>query len=106
VQVRHDDVLHGVGLDVERREPAGNRLEQLPAALAGHAVVEPGVHHERPAGTGDHPDEVGERLQDVVRVAAEEILRRPPVVVRVPDGIDLVDVVSQTAGLASRDPAR
>ena len=74
-------------------EPFGHGPRDLPAALGRHRGIEPRVEHPGPAGALDHPDEVGERLQDVVRIAQDVVLVGLAVVVRVAHRIDLVDVL-------------
>jgi 3-hydroxyisobutyrate dehydrogenase-like beta-hydroxyacid dehydrogenase len=57
----------------------------------------------------DRPDEVIERLGRFMRVAADIVLRRRPLVMRVFDGIDLVDVVVRhgfSSGFPSVSPRR
>ena len=41
----------------------------------------------------DDPDEIGERLEDVVRIAADVVFVSRPIVMSVPDGVDLVNLV-------------
>jgi hypothetical protein len=49
----------------------------------------------------DGPDVIIERLQHVVRIAADIILRRGPRVMAVADGVDFVDVVAHGGVLNS-----
>src|SRR5690606_754946 len=76
VEVRDDHVFDRVGTYAERIQSFGDRLDDGAATGGGHRLVEPGVHEEGPARAHDRPDEVVERLQDVVRVAVEEVLGR------------------------------
>ena len=77
-----------------RLQTFGHRLDRsCGRACAAIGCVEPGVHHERAVRPDDGPDEIGERLKDVVRVAEQEVLGRLPVVVRIPHRINLVNVV-------------
>ena len=48
-----------------------------------------------PEAPDDRPNEIIERLQHVVRIAADEVFRRAPRVMRVADGVDFVQVVVQ-----------
>ena len=99
MQMADDDVLDLVGVDADRLEPLADRLEQGAAALLGHGGVEAGVDDEGAGGPDDRPDVIVERLQDVVRIAADVVLRRAPVVMAVADGIDFVDVVAHDCSL-------
>ena len=92
VQVRDDDVPNLVRLHANRLQPLGDRPDNRASALFRHRLVETGVHHERAVRAADHPDEIRERLEDVVRIAEQKVFRRLPVVVRVTDGENLVNV--------------
>ena len=74
--------------------PSAIGLTIVRPRLLRHRLVETGVHDERPVRPDDGPDEVRERLKDVVRVAEQKVLGRLPVVVRVAHREDLVNVVS------------
>ena len=93
VQVADHHVGDAVGRDADRRQPLAHRPRDAPAALGGHGGIEAGVEHPGLAGALDHPDEVGQRLEDVVRVAEDVVLVGLAVVVRVAHRIDLVDVL-------------
>ncbi len=73
--------------------PSDDRLDDRASALGRHRGIEPGVEDEGAVRTLDHPDEVGERLVGVVRIAADVVLVSRPIVMTVADRVDLVDVV-------------
>ena len=93
VEVRDDDVLDAVRRDTERCQSFTHRPDDLPAALFGHRVVEAGIDDKRAGRPDDRPDEVGERLDDVVRVAKQVVLGGVTVVMCVAERVDFVDVV-------------
>src|SRR5207302_699207 len=66
----------------------------LAPALFCHRLVEAGVEDQRAALADHRPDEIVERHRPVMRIAAIKIVARPPVVMRVFDRINLVDVVA------------
>src|SRR5215469_6293151 len=67
------DDIDRVGGDAECREPVAYRLDHLALAFFAHGFVKAGVDHDRTRGPDDCPDEEIERLQDIVRVAVDEI---------------------------------
>ena len=94
VQVRDDDVLHLVGGDVQRLEAFDDWTQQRPTPLGRHVGAEAGVDDEGAVRPDDGPDEIGERLDDVVQIAAQEVLGGRAIVVRVADRVDLVLAVT------------
>ncbi len=90
VQVRDHHVLHLRRVHAEQPQPLGRAAQVVPRALERHGFREAGVHHHFAAFAADQPHEVVERHRPVVRIAADEILRRAPRMVRVLDGVDLV----------------
>ena len=94
VHVSDDHILHGAGIDAEGCQAVRHGLHDLPAALAGGLRAEPGVDQDRPAAALDHPHVVVERHRHVVLVAADEVVPRAPVEVRVADGRDFPEVVA------------
>ena len=94
MHVGDDDVLDPAGVEADGLQPLVDRLEQRASAFPRHRRVESGVDHEMSPRADDGPDEIRERLEDVVRIAAEKILGGSPVMVPVPDGIDLMDVAT------------
>jgi hypothetical protein len=93
MQVADDDGLDRVGGDAERRKSVPHRLDHLALPLFAHGFVEAGVDHDRPGGPDDRPDEEIERLQDVVRVAVDEIRGRTARMMTVANGVNFVNVV-------------
>ncbi len=75
VQVRHDDVGHILRLHANGGQRLAHRLHDLTATLVGHGVIKTRVHHKCSVWTSDQPHVVRERLQDVVRIAEDEVLR-------------------------------
>ena len=72
-------------------QPFGDRLDDDAAPFGGHRRIEAGVHDEGAVRAFDHPDEIGQRLVDVVRIAADVVFVRRPIVMAVPDGVDFVN---------------
>src|SRR5262245_13151323 len=96
VIVMHMADDHGLdrgGIDADRLQSVADRLDQLALALLAHRGVEAGVEDDSLRRPDDRPDIEIERLQHVVGIAADEVLRRLAIVVSVADRIDLVDVV-------------
>src|SRR5205085_785629 len=94
VHVADDDVLDLVGLDAEALQRLADRRDDGAAALRSDRLVEAGVDDEGALVVADHPDEVVERLQHVVRIAADVVLRGLALMLRVADGENLPDVVA------------
>src|SRR5947209_610587 len=92
MQMRDDDVGDAVGPNAECVESLVDWLDDRAASLLGHRSIESGVDHEGAVCADDGPDVVGERLQDVVGIAAEKIFRRLPIVMRIAHRIQFVDV--------------
>jgi hypothetical protein len=92
VQVADDRVLHLLGIDADRGQSFSNGPDDDAATLGGHGVIEAGVHHKCAVRTANHPDEIRQRLEDVVWIAADVVLVGLPVMMRVADGIHLVQI--------------
>ena len=86
-------VLIEFGGDAERFEPVAHRLDHFALAFFAHGFVEAGVHHDDPGRPDDRPDKEIERLQDIVRVAVDEISERTARVMTVANGVNFVNVV-------------
>jgi hypothetical protein len=80
--------------DSKREQAVAHRLYDLALAAPAHRLVEAGIDDDRARRPHDGPHEEVERLQHVVRIAADEVLRRPARVMAVADGVNLVDVVA------------
>ncbi len=95
VQVTDDDIGDCVRRNAKRRKPFAHRLDDLTLAAAGHRLVEAGIDDDGAGPPDDRPDEIIERLQDIVRIAADEVFARSPRVMRVADRVDFVRVLVQ-----------
>jgi len=93
MHVADDDGLDRVSGDAERREPIARRLDHFALAFFAHRFVEAGIDDDRTRRPDDRPHEEIERLQDIVRVAVDEIRGRAARMMTVADGVDLVNVV-------------
>src|ERR1043166_9190615 len=89
-----DDVLHALGRDAERLEPFARRLDDVALALLRHRLVEAGVDHESAVRPRDRPDVKIDRLLNVVRIAADVVLRGTAFVTPVLDGVDFMHVAA------------
>ena len=92
VQVADDDVLHLIWINTNRCQAFGDRFDDDATAFGCHRMVEPRVHDEGAVRAADHPDEIGQRLENVVRIAADVVLLRLPIVMSITDGEDLVEI--------------
>ena len=81
------------------RSASVGQPDVIAPALRRHRGGKAGVDHDLAPGAADQPDEVVERHRPVVRIAADEVLRLAPRVVRV---LERVDLVASLDG----DPAR
>src|SRR5262249_10254151 len=109
VQVRNDDILDSLRIDPNRLQAFADRIGDQALALLRHGLVETSIHDKGAARADDRPDKVIERLQHIVRVAADEILRRFAIVVAVADRVDIVNVIghwSYPGSGSSRAPRR
>src|SRR5262249_13905104 len=93
VQVCDDNVFDPLRVDLNRLQPFSDRIRDLALALLRHSLVEASVDDKGAMCADDRPDNVIEGLWDIVRTAANEILRRFTVVVTVTIGVDFVNVV-------------
>src|SRR5262249_23670019 len=75
-------------------QPVAHRLEHLALAFSAHGRIEAGVENDRTGWPNDRPNIEVERLQHVVRVAADEVFCRFAIVMPVADGIDFMRVVA------------
>jgi hypothetical protein len=73
MHVADDDGFDRFGGDAERLQPIAHRFDHVTLAFFAHRLVEAGVHDDRTGGPDDRPDEEIERLQDVMRVAIDEL---------------------------------
>ena len=62
-------------VDADRLQSVTQRLEQLPLAAVGHRLVKAGVEQDGARRTDHRPYEVVERLQHVMRIAADVVFR-------------------------------
>src|SRR5581483_2551123 len=81
-------------IDAETLQSFADRRDDGAAALVADRLVEAGVDDVGALVVADHPDEIVERLEDVVRIAADVVLRRLTLVLGVADREHLVDVVA------------
>jgi hypothetical protein len=93
VQVRDDDVLDRLWVDPDRLQPLTDRIRDQALALLRHGLVEASIDDKGTVRADDRPDKVIERLQHIVRVAADEILRRFAIVVPIADRVDIMNVI-------------
>jgi hypothetical protein len=77
MHVADDDGFDGFGGDAERLQTVAHRLDHFTLAFFAHRLVETGVDYDHAGRTDDHLDKEIERLQDVVRIAIDEIGWRP-----------------------------
>jgi hypothetical protein len=101
VQMADDDGFHAGGVDADGRKTFRHRLDRLAAAARADHFVKPGIDQNGARLADNRPHEVVERHLDVVRVAAEKILRRLAWMVAVANGIDLVEIAHVTSPMTS-----
>ena len=109
MHVADDDRLHLRWLDADRFQPFPYWLDHLALAFSAHRRIEAGVDNDRTGRADNRPNIEVERLQHVVRVAADEVLRRFAIVVPVSNGIDLMRVVAHSfspSGISRKSYAR
>src|SRR5262245_16670492 len=92
VEVRHDYVFDGVTLNSNSFEPLTDRPDQGPLAFLPHPFVKSRIDDIGSFFADNCPDVVVERLQYVMRIAANIIFSRLAIVVSVMNGIDFVNV--------------
>jgi hypothetical protein len=92
MEMADDDVLDGLRCNADGLQPFADRLEQRSPALFGDVRIKAGVDEESAGPPNDRPHEIIERLQDIVRVADDEIVRRSPLVTpsRLPNSCGLL----------------
>src|SRR6516164_7772809 len=76
MEVADNDACHLLRRDAKRGQSVAHRLDQFALAAAAHSLIEAGIDKDRSRWPDDCPDIEVEWLQHVVRVAADEILRR------------------------------
>jgi hypothetical protein len=107
VEVCDDNVLNPLWVDLDSFQPLSDRIRDLALSLLRHDLVEASVNDEGAVRADDRPDKVIEGLWDIVRIAADEILRRFAVMVTVTNGVDVVHVVGHgLTRTSSRVPRR
>src|SRR6516225_4602488 len=94
VHVSDQDVFYLGWIDADRRQSFARRPEEFaPAACAG-GPIEAGIDDDG-AAIGNHgPHKIVERHRAIVRIAADEILTRAPVVMRITYRVYLPDPVA------------
>ena len=75
VQMAYDHVADLVGSNVDGLEPLGDRIEHFALALLSRRRIETGIDDEGSPRPDDGPDEIVKRLEHVVGVAADKIVR-------------------------------
>ncbi len=90
VHVGDDDVLDPIRLDPDCPQSLGRRIDHLTPALCRGFAAKAGVDHECPAVADNRPHVEIDRHRPVVRIAADEVRARAPVVAAIADGVDLV----------------
>src|SRR5262245_37087720 len=85
-----DDGLDRGRVDADCREPLRDRLYGLTPAPGADRLVEAGVDQDGAARADDRPYEIIERHLDIVRIAAQKILRGLARMMAVADGVDFV----------------
>ena len=93
VEVSDNHIRDRLRRDAERGETVAHRPDDLALPAAADRFVEAGIDDDRAGRPDDRPDEEIKRLQHVVRIAADEVLRRPPRVLPVADRVNLVHVL-------------
>ena len=94
VQMADNDARHRIRRDAERGKAGAERLGDLALAAAAHRLVEAGIDNDRAGRADDRPDEEIQRLQHIVRIAADEVLRRAARMMPIADRINLVHVLA------------
>src|SRR5260370_11596127 len=90
MHVRDDHVGHLRRVDADRPQALGRRPQRLAPAPARALRIEAGIDHIGLSGADDRPDVIVERHRAVVRVAADEIRAREPLVPAIADRENLV----------------
>ena len=99
VKMTDNDARHRIRRDAERGKTVSDRLGDLALAAAAHRLVEAGIDNDRAGRADDRPDEEIQRLQHIVRIAADEVLRRATRMMPIADGINLVHVLAHASVL-------
>ena len=104
MQMGDDDVLDPRGIDAQRLDPRRRRPQQLAAAQPRLRLAEAGIDDEDAVRALRHPDEIVERRSPLMRVAADEVLRRAALgKMRVADG-EKVEGLDRGAHALARAP--
>src|SRR6188474_2753991 len=74
MQMREDDILDRIHIDVERAERLHRTAQECPFPLPRYFRVEASVDDERTPSSFRHPHEIVHRHRAVVRIAADEML--------------------------------
>ena len=82
------------GSTPSRFSPSPTGVMTVRPRLRADRLIEAGVDHEGALVVPDHPDEIVERLQHVVRIAADVVLRGLALMLGVADREDFPDVVA------------
>src|SRR5260221_4000491 len=90
VQVGDHHVFYLRGVDLEQPQGIRRTAQVLASALARHGRRETGVDHDLATLAAHQPHEIVERHGPVVRIAADEVFRGAPRVVRILERVDLV----------------
>ena len=94
VHVADDDGRYLCGVDADRFQSFADRLDHFALTLLAHGRVEAGIEDDGAGASDNGPNVEVERLQHVVGVAADEVLRCLAIMMPIADGIDFVDVVA------------
>src|SRR5215216_6655083 len=90
MQMREDDILDRIRIDVECAERLHRATQECPFPLLRYLRVEAGVDDESTPSSFCHPHEVVHRHRAVVRIAADEMLAPPRLAGGVADGKEFV----------------
>jgi hypothetical protein len=74
MEVRQDDVFNRCRIEPERLDRPRHRRRHRAPTFFRHRRVESRVDEERARRADDEPHEIGQRLQDVVRIPEQEVL--------------------------------
>ena len=97
VHVADDDGRDLIRIDADLLQAFAHRLDQLALALLAHGRVKAGVENDRAGRPDDRPNIEVERLQHVVRIAADEVFRGLAIMMSVADGVNFVGVVAHSS---------
>src|SRR5262245_31348157 len=92
MQVADDDGLDRCRIDTDRLEAIRHRFHSLPSAPCADRLVEAGINQNGSRLANDCPDKIVERHRNVVRIAADKVVRRLARVMPVADGVDFIRI--------------